>query len=425
MAEAFEAPAGSASHEPGAPEPGSVTLPKPGRYILSAQFPPADLPFSTLRFGRSGDMRSMEVPALPAVQYYLKAESGGLSLAMPGATHFDVRPLRMSDWLVWRNLRRRDRYLLPIGHGLTLHPLLKGIGPEGRELMRTVRNLRGWGFGLQSSSLEYAVRRRFQAPARTDSHVVSTRGLRIAIVLHLYYVDLWPEFETALAAIEQPFDLIITIVAPDQAFADRVAAKFPRSTVVVYPNKGRDVGPFLQLLHEGRLEGFDIICKLHGKRSARRGLRAVLGTVWRWTLIRELLGSTGVVQEIIDRFADDPSIGMIGARRFRLPNKHLGNKGAWGENEANVYELAARLGLAREAVKLDFFAGTMFWIRSPVLDVLKTLDLSMDDFAAESGLVDGALEHALERLFGIAVAAAGMRIDDVSDDPDENQPEGR
>jgi lipopolysaccharide biosynthesis protein len=63
-------------------------------------------------------------------------------------------------------------------------------------------------------------------------------------------------------------------------------------------------------------------------------------------------------------------------------------------------KLAAKLGCSSEEFVLDFFAGTMFWIRRDLLDLLKPLDLSLDSFPDEKGQTDGALQHALERLFG-------------------------
>ncbi|MCX5578963.1 rhamnan synthesis F family protein [Kaistia terrae] len=65
-------------------------------------------------------------------------------------------------------------------------------------------------------------------------------------------------------------------------------------------------------------------------------------------------------------------------------------------------------------MKLEYFAGTMFWVRSEVLSALRMLDLSLENFHEENGSIDGGLEHALERLFGIAVTAVGMRVVDIS-----------
>jgi lipopolysaccharide biosynthesis protein len=270
-----------------------------------------------------------------------------------------------------------------------------------------------WGFSLQSSALQRALSQRWRAPEEGDGHGTIGERVRIAVVVHLYYHDIWPEFEDALRRLDTPFHLIVTLNEFDPALDARMRACLGRCQVVVYPNKGRDVGPFMQLLREGYLDGFGLVCKLHGKRSGKEGPRAILGAVWRWTLLRELVGSSGAVRNIVDCFERDPTVGMIGSRHFRLPNQYKGNAAAWGGNAEMVRQLAMHLGVQTNDVKLDYYAGTMFWVRSEVLSALRVLDLSLEDFHEENGSIDGGLEHALERLFGIAVAAVGMRMLDV------------
>ena len=53
----------------------------------------------------------------------------------------------------------------------------------------------------------------------------------------------------------------------------------------------------------------------------------------------------------------------------------------------------------------------MFWVRPEALAPLRRLKLS-EAFPEEQGLLDGGLEHAVERLFGAAVTAAGYRLED-------------
>ncbi len=76
-----------------------------------------------------------------------------------------------------------------------------------------------------------------------------------------------------------------------------------------------------------------------------------------------------------------------------------------------MLELAGKMGVAADAFRLDFFGGTMFWVRPEALAPLRKLGLSKA-FPQEKGLLDGGLEHAVERLFGAAVVAAGYRLAD-------------
>ena len=69
------------------------------------------------------------------------------------------------------------------------------------------------------------------------------------------------------------------------------------------------------------------------------------------------------------------------------------------------------MGIAPKDFRLDFFAGTMFWIRQEALAPLRTLDLSLADFPDENGAVDGEFQHALERTLGAVPQSVGMFLD--------------
>ena len=69
---------------------------------------------------------------------------------------------------------------------------------------------------------------------------------------------------------------------------------------------------------------------------------------------------------------------------------------------------AERMGVPAERFRLDFFGGTMFWVRPEALKPLAALRLS-EAFPEEKGLLDGGLEHAVERLFATSTVVAGYR----------------
>ena len=62
--------------------------------------------------------------------------------------------------------------------------------------------------------------------------------------------------------------------------------------------------------------------------------------------------------------------------------------------------------------KLDFFGGTMFWVRPEALRPLRDLRLA-SEMPCESGLIDGDLPHALERVLPTSVLAAGYKLADT------------
>ena len=77
-------------------------------------------------------------------------------------------------------------------------------------------------------------------------------------------------------------------------------------------NRGRDIGPFLTLLEQGRLDRYRYVCKVHGKKSMDGGRSTYMGEMWRRRLLFDLLGAPGAAIAVIDMFEREPSIGMIG-----------------------------------------------------------------------------------------------------------------
>ena len=177
-------------------------------------------------------------------------------------------------------------------------------------------------------------------------------------------------------------------------------------------NRGRDVGPFLTLLEGGRLDRYRYVCKVHGKKSSDGGRKAHLGALWRRRLLFDLLAAPGLARAVVDLFERDPTIGMVGPRTFRLPSDNYSEDLSWSVNRAMVLDLASKMGMPPDQFRLDFFGGTMFWVRPEALQPLRDLRLA-SAFPEEKGLLDGGLEHAIERLFGAAVVAAGYRLADT------------
>ncbi|MCX5577040.1 rhamnan synthesis F family protein [Kaistia terrae] len=398
----------------------------PGRYIVEVVLKDRRMPFIRMNvcLGAHPD-RVIFVPCARRTIYLLESTERGLVLQLDGRDVLtaSIRPWRISDLgAILRQRRRQKRFQLSLldqspGHRVVLRPLLYSSGSDGRELATALRGVASWGFGPASDNLQKTLARYFDGPPILAPERAPTAEPKIAVALHLHYAELWPEFEALLEAIERPFQLILTLTHPNPALAERVRATFPGSEVLVYDNRGRDVGPFVQLLREGRLDGFDLICKLHGKKSGMSGSRMVLGEIWRLASVFDLIGSRDVVDRIVAEFDRSPDIGMIGSRRFQLPNEWKDEAAAWSVNKAMTLDLLATMGIASN--RLSYFAGTMFWVRRSALEPLRRLNLSLASFPDEEGQQDGTLQHALERVFGMIcpkIKGVGWD-DDVEMDP--------
>ena len=233
----------------------------------------------------------------------------------------------------------------------------------------------------------------------------------LAIVVHIYYEETWGDIAGVLRRLAVPFDLIVTTVPGHERLIQTIRHEFPQAEIEVMENRGRDVRPFLTLLERGRLDGYRYVCKVHGKKSSDGGRKSYMGSLWRRRLLFDLLAAPNLARSIVDMFERDPSVGMVGPRAFRLPSETYSEELSWSVNKDRVLQLAQTMGIPPDQFRLDFFGGTMFWVRPEALTPLRKLKLSKD-FPEEQGLLDGGLEHATERLFGAAVVAAGYRLVD-------------
>jgi len=241
-------------------------------------------------------------------------------------------------------------------------------------------------------------------------------GSSVAVALHLYYVELWPEIEALLKRWSFPFTLFLTLNCEDPELATRVRAAFPGSVINVVDNRGRDVRPFLLLLEEGAFDSFDLVCKIHGKRSIGNERIAIFGDLMRRAIFLDLIATDEQVLKIVQMFHASSQIGLIGPRRLRLAPNGKSLRSLLGRNRLATESIAARMGGAIHKDAFDFFEGTMFWVRPQALAPLRRLRLAEESFAPEAGLGDGALEHAIERLFSHTARVAGFRVEAVAVD---------
>jgi len=232
-----------------------------------------------------------------------------------------------------------------------------------------------------------------------------------AIVAHVYYEDTWPDIAGVLTRLTIPFDLIVTTAPGRNRLSQTIAGEFPGAEIIVTENRGRDVRPFLELLEAGRLDRYRYVCKIHGKKSNDGGRISYLGALWRRRSLFDLLAGPGIAESVVRAFEADPSLGIIGPRAFRLPSQTSPLEPSWGQTRPKVLELAAKMGVAPDEFRLDFYGGTMFWARPEALRPLRKLNLA-SAFPEEQGLLDGGLEHATERLFTTSAVVAGFRLAD-------------
>ncbi len=213
--------------------------------------------------------------------------------------------------------------------------------------------------------------------------------LKLAVVLHLFYEDQWPEFLVALTHIPQSFTLFVSL-QPESAFADQIRNAFPTAVIKTHPNVGRDVASFLAWLPE--LQCYDLVCKVHTKRSDGRH------SAWRKNVVAGLLGNRKTVEDYLCAFARHPDLGLAGPRFCYVDGA--------GHQAGLARALTLQHGAAPKG--WGFFAGTMFWCRPQVFAGLDAA-YPADCFVVHND-TDGQPEHVAERAFGLIVMQAHQKI---------------
>src|SRR5262249_36009830 len=135
-------------------------------------------------------------------------------------------------------------------------------------------------------------------------------------VLHLYDADLWSEMREAIERILPPFDLFVSLTkGASDHMRSIILGTFPRAWIFDFEDRGRDIGPLLVFLQSGVLFRYQLVCKLHTKRSPHIhpdiGWNYSDGDTWRRALIDGVLGSSYLIDQIIERFRSDPEVGMV------------------------------------------------------------------------------------------------------------------
>lgn len=218
------------------------------------------------------------------------------------------------------------------------------------------------------------------------------KGVRVAVVIHLYYYDLLEEILSYLKNFAEPFDLYVTTpfeadVASIIDFSSVIANSV---TVHVSENRGRDIGPFLSLYLTGCLDHYIAVLKLHSKKSKY----SASGDEWRRSIYGSLMGSSLIIAKVINLF-NTRNVGIVGPHQYYLSHDRF-----WGANQQTVATTLSALGVPPAHItSLGFFAGSMFWVSPKALAPLKKLPHSYLEFPEETGIQDGTVAHAFERIF--------------------------
>lgn len=226
---------------------------------------------------------------------------------------------------------------------------------------------------------------------------VSLSDKKIAVHLHVFYVDLLEDFLGAFKNFHFAYDLFIT--TDNDTKKSKIEAILNQNAknarIFVTGNIGRDVLPMLKL--KEYLSEYDYIGHFHTKKSKEADFWA--GESWRNELIDMLIKPA---DNILANFAND-KLGLVIAD---IPTFFRYNKivDAWNEHliAPEMNDLWQKMGMTKTIDFNNFHTfvmsyGTFVWFKYDALKPLFELNLTDNDVPAEP-LPQNSILHAIERL---------------------------
>ena len=226
---------------------------------------------------------------------------------------------------------------------------------------------------------------------------VSLSDKKIAVHLHVFYVDLLEDFLEAFKNFHFTYDLFIT--TDNDTKKSEIEAILNQNDknarIFVTGNIGRDVLPMLKL--KEYLSEYDYIGHFHTKKSKEADFWA--GESWRNELIDMLIKPA---DNILANFAND-KLGLVIAD---IPTFFRYNKivDAWNEHliAPEMNDLWQKMGMTKTIDFNNFHTfvmsyGTFVWFKYDALKPLFELNLTDNDVPAEP-LPQNSILHAIERL---------------------------
>ena len=226
----------------------------------------------------------------------------------------------------------------------------------------------------------------------------------VAIILHLFYLDLACEFRRQLQSL-QDHNCDIYISIPNEKFNKEIKEKIQNYFtgicksihIIGIENSGMDILPFFKIIKFINEHNFtyDYIIKVHSKKSILMSGKEE-GEKWRVEMLNSLLGNRENTKEIFRIFETNKDISIIAPKNYLIEKSSFDHND--NPNQIEIENLKSILNLDDANCKF-FVRGTMFWVRSNnFLKFFKDKqDLFPLDFPKEY-IKDGSLAHAYERI---------------------------
>ncbi|HEY8886548.1 MAG TPA: rhamnan synthesis F family protein [Candidatus Microsaccharimonas sp.] len=269
---------------------------------------------------------------------------------------------------------------------------------------------------------DLVVEMRYAVAIRSVKKQLKQRNNRgdAAIVLHLYYQDMWPYFSKKISLLmKKNLDLVISLPTKDN-ISHEILKEYPQAIILRVPNKGRDVLAFLKIGKFLNELNYGYILKLHSKRSPQRKD----GQDWADKMITDLIPKTDKRWLEIKETLMDPKSALIGPEGNYVPLTTYYNdnqpKVIWMLSEMIGHKSANYINKYNK--QFGFFAGTMLWLRLDAIAPLFSMGIWANNFPPESAQLDGTVAHAIERVLCVLPEYNKMKIYEMGTSAIKNIP---
>ena len=231
----------------------------------------------------------------------------------------------------------------------------------------------------------------------------------LCVLAHVYYPELWSELSIYIGNLpEEAYDLYVNLV--DTTFSPELVSdireRFPSARIQISKNHGRDIGGYVRLLENIRIEDYRVYCLVHTKMSSQ--LSKAQAILWRRGLLNPLMGTKERAAENVALMLKDETIGQLAAGEHRYTGVD--------DNREKYEVLLDRLGIGHGCRQVECVTGTMMFLRTAVLrrifDGVRYLPFEDGGGKSSDPLPDdGQWEHAVERIIGSVVRDMGYRTE--------------
>lgn len=236
---------------------------------------------------------------------------------------------------------------------------------------------------------------------------------RIALVMHLYYMDLLDQTMQYAFSMPEGSDLILTVGSQK---SEKTVREWCETHEMPYnidirliQNRGRDVSALLVGVGKDLFK-YDYVCSMHDKKVTQVQPQSI-GDGFRYKCFENNLASKEYVENIVHLFETNPRLGIA----MPTPPNH-GDYFApytlnWGldfEGTKSFLEDTLNMQVPLDE-KIEAVAplGTMFWFRPEALRGLLDHGWKYEDFPPEPNKTDASLLHYIERAYAYVAQANG------------------